>query len=58
MINYLFLFKSPFFIFICSSERFRRQLIYVLFKIQLNRYRRPVMDINQIAPQMTRSDEQ
>ncbi|CAF0744642.1 unnamed protein product [Adineta steineri] len=37
---YYLYFASPFYIFICVSERFRRQLIYVLFKIHLERWRR------------------
>ncbi|CAF1488812.1 unnamed protein product [Rotaria sordida] len=43
-------FASPFYVYICASERFRKQLIYVLFEIHLNRWRRPRMIINQVIP--------
>ncbi|CAF1533858.1 unnamed protein product, partial [Adineta ricciae] len=40
---YYLYFASPFYIFICVSERFRRQLLFVLFKIHLERWRRKRM---------------
>ncbi|CAF0934724.1 unnamed protein product [Rotaria sordida] len=48
---YYLTFATPFYIYICVSERFRRQLIYVLFEIHLNRWRRPRIVINQISPE-------
>ncbi|CAF0893957.1 unnamed protein product [Rotaria sordida] len=44
-------FGSPFFIYICASERFRRQLIYVIFTIHFERWRRPRIAVNQVTPE-------
>ncbi|CAF4366327.1 unnamed protein product [Rotaria sp. Silwood2] len=44
-------FGSPFFIYICASERFRRQLIHVLFTIHFERWRRSRMVVNKVAPE-------
>ncbi|CAF1289234.1 unnamed protein product [Rotaria sordida] len=33
-------FASPFYIYICASERFRHQLVFVLYKMHLQRWRR------------------
>ncbi|CAF4528161.1 unnamed protein product [Rotaria sp. Silwood2] len=49
---YYMTFANPFYIYICVSERFRRQLIYVLFEIHLNLWRRPRIVINQVAPEL------
>ncbi|CAF1302534.1 unnamed protein product [Adineta steineri] len=38
--TYFSYFACPFYIYICTSERFRRQLFHVLFKIHLERWRR------------------
>ena len=38
------------YIYVCASERFREQLIYVLFEVHLKRWRRPKIIINQVAP--------
>ncbi|CAF3266672.1 unnamed protein product [Rotaria sp. Silwood2] len=51
---YYMTFANPFYIYICVSERFRRQLIYVLFEIHLNLWRRPRIVINQVAPELLR----
>ncbi|CAF1389907.1 unnamed protein product [Rotaria sordida] len=51
LVIYYIYFASPFYIYICASERFRRQLIYVLFTIHLNRCRRPRMITNQVIPE-------
>ncbi|CAF3823279.1 unnamed protein product [Adineta steineri] len=44
-------FASPFYIYVCVSNRFRRQLIYVSFEIYLNRWQPGRMVINQITPE-------
>ncbi|CAF0785604.1 unnamed protein product [Adineta steineri] len=43
-------FASPFYIYVCVSNRFRRQLIYVSFEIYLNRWPRRMV-INQVMPE-------
>ncbi|CAF1450256.1 unnamed protein product [Adineta ricciae] len=43
-------FTSPFYIYLCVSERFRRQFIYVIYDMHFNRYRRPQIVINQVVP--------
>ncbi|UJR19137.1 hypothetical protein I4U23_022267 [Adineta vaga] len=40
----------PFYLYMCVSERFRRQFIYALFKIHLNRWQQPRMPKNQVVP--------
>ncbi|CAF1522942.1 unnamed protein product [Adineta steineri] len=47
-------FASPFYIFLCVSDRFRRQLIYVLFDVYLNKWRqqRQIL-VNKVKPQLT-----
>ncbi|CAF4020093.1 unnamed protein product, partial [Rotaria sordida] len=47
---YYLSFACPFYIYISASERFRQQLIYVLFDIYLKRWRRPEIATNQIVP--------
>ncbi|CAF1101551.1 unnamed protein product [Rotaria sordida] len=47
---YCLSFACPFYIYISASERFRQQLIYVLFDIYLKRWRRPEIATNQIVP--------
>ncbi|CAF1354764.1 unnamed protein product [Adineta steineri] len=49
---YYLTFAIPFYIYICVSERFRRQLIYVVFEILLNRCQRPRIGINHVAPEI------
>ncbi|CAF1476592.1 unnamed protein product [Adineta ricciae] len=44
---YYLYFSSPFYIYICVSERFRRQFIYVLFKMHFNRWRQLRIHPNQ-----------
>ncbi|CAF1228077.1 unnamed protein product [Adineta steineri] len=44
-------FASPFYIYVCVSNRFRRQLIYVSFEIYHNRWQPRRMVINQIMPE-------
>ncbi|CAF3805938.1 unnamed protein product [Rotaria sp. Silwood1] len=44
-------FGSPFFIYICASERFRRQLIHVLFTIHFERWRLLRMVDNRVVPE-------
>ncbi|CAF4218941.1 unnamed protein product [Adineta steineri] len=44
-------FASPFYIYVCVSNRFRRQFIYVSFEIYLNRWRQRTMVINQVIPE-------
>ncbi|UJR19671.1 hypothetical protein I4U23_022806 [Adineta vaga] len=47
-IYYLY-FASPFYIYFCTSARFRRQFKHVLLDIHLNRCRRRTIPLNQIA---------
>ncbi|CAF1292771.1 unnamed protein product [Adineta steineri] len=50
VIYYLY-FANPFYTYICTSERFRRQFIYVLSKIYWNRCKgRPGIVNNQVMP--------
>ncbi|CAF1110335.1 unnamed protein product [Rotaria sordida] len=51
MFYYLY-FTCPFYIYICVSERFRRQLKYVLLDTHLNRWRRTQANDNQVMPQI------
>ncbi|CAF4709961.1 unnamed protein product [Rotaria sp. Silwood1] len=44
-------FASPFYIYICASERFRHQLVFVLYKIHLRRWRRRNVVIDLVIPQ-------
>ncbi|CAF0976909.1 unnamed protein product [Rotaria sp. Silwood1] len=48
---YYAFFASPFYIYICVSERFRQQFIHVIFKIYINRWSRQKMNNNQVIPQ-------
>ncbi|UJR20202.1 hypothetical protein I4U23_023333 [Adineta vaga] len=48
MFYYLY-FGSPFYVYICASERFRQQLKHVLF---VHRFRPFTINVNQIAPQI------
>ncbi|CAF1184265.1 unnamed protein product [Adineta steineri] len=50
-IPYYFYFASPFYIYICVSQRFRQQFFYVIFGIHLKRFRRPRIIINQVLPE-------
>ncbi|CAF1663949.1 unnamed protein product [Adineta ricciae] len=54
-------FASPFYIFCCVSKRFRKQLIYVLFKIHVNWMQKVWNRVNhnRIAPnlEMTSVDD-
>ncbi|CAF0821022.1 unnamed protein product [Adineta steineri] len=53
LIMYYVYYANPFYIYICASERFRRQLIHVLFTVPLNRWKRqPRIIINQVLPQL------
>ncbi|CAF4231693.1 unnamed protein product, partial [Adineta steineri] len=53
LIMYYAYYANPFYIYICASERFRRQLIHVLFTVPLNRWKRqPRIIINQVLPQL------
>ncbi|CAF1167196.1 unnamed protein product [Rotaria sordida] len=45
-------FGSPFFIYVCASERFRRQLIHVLFTIYFEKWQQPRMIVNQVVPEL------
>lgn len=45
------IFQSPFYIYICAAERFRRQTIHVLFGIHFNRFRQGKFINNQIKPE-------
>ncbi|CAF2625178.1 unnamed protein product [Rotaria sp. Silwood2] len=47
---YYLSFACPFYIYICTSERFRQQLKYVLVDVHLKRWRGPEIATNQIAP--------
>ncbi|CAF1317098.1 unnamed protein product [Adineta ricciae] len=50
---YYVYYANSFYIYMCVSERFRRQLTYVLFRIHRNRFRRtPQIIINQVMPQL------
>ncbi|CAF1109457.1 unnamed protein product [Rotaria sordida] len=44
-------FACPFYIYICASERFRHQLVFVLYKIHLQRWRRRNVVIDLVIPQ-------
>ncbi|CAF1247133.1 unnamed protein product [Adineta steineri] len=44
-------FASPFYIYVCVSNRFRRQLIYVSFEIYHNLWQPRRMVINQVMPE-------
>ncbi|CAF2863815.1 unnamed protein product [Rotaria sp. Silwood2] len=44
-------YVSPFYIYLSASERFRQQLIYVLFEIHLKRWRRRKVNVNQLDSQ-------
>ncbi|CAF1050198.1 unnamed protein product [Adineta steineri] len=44
-------FASPFYIYVCVSNRFRRQLIHVSFEIYLNRLQPGRVAINQVMPE-------
>ncbi|CAF1137516.1 unnamed protein product [Rotaria sp. Silwood1] len=44
-------YASPFYIYLGASERFRHQLIYVLFEIHLKRWRRRIANVDQMDPQ-------
>ncbi|CAF0875057.1 unnamed protein product [Adineta steineri] len=50
MFYYLY-FSSPFYVYICVSERFRQQLKYVLLDNHLHRWRQRKINVNQIFPQ-------
>ncbi|CAF4309196.1 unnamed protein product, partial [Rotaria socialis] len=47
---YYLSFAGPFYIYTCTSERFRQQIIYVLLNVHLKRWQRPIIQINQVAP--------
>ncbi|CAF1603088.1 unnamed protein product [Rotaria sp. Silwood1] len=42
-------YVSPFYIYLSASERFRHQLIYVLFEIHLKRWRRREVNVDQVG---------
>ncbi|CAF1141157.1 unnamed protein product [Rotaria sp. Silwood1] len=42
-------FASPFYIYVCASERFRRQLIHVISKIHLKRFQARIATVNQLS---------
>ncbi|CAF1255551.1 unnamed protein product [Rotaria sp. Silwood1] len=44
-------FASPFYIYMCASERFRHQLVFVLFKIHLQRWRHRNVVTDLVIPQ-------
>ncbi|UJR19722.1 hypothetical protein I4U23_022856 [Adineta vaga] len=48
---YYFYFASPFYIYICVSQRFRQQFIHVIFGVHLKRWRRPKVMANQVLPE-------
>ncbi|CAF1411748.1 unnamed protein product [Adineta ricciae] len=50
LLNYAY-FASSFYIYICASERFRRQFIHVLFTVHLERWRKPLPINNQVQPE-------
>ncbi|CAF3911584.1 unnamed protein product, partial [Rotaria magnacalcarata] len=45
-------FSSPFYIYICASQRFQLQLFFVLFKIHLERAKNRIIRANQLVPQI------
>lgn len=47
----LFGFQCPFYIYVCVSERFRRQLMYVLFVKYFNRCIKLRITHNEVNPQ-------
>ncbi|UJR38103.1 hypothetical protein I4U23_030783 [Adineta vaga] len=47
---YYLSFSCPFYIYVCTSARFRQQLSHVLFQVYLERWRRARPIINQIVP--------
>ncbi|CAF1405700.1 unnamed protein product [Adineta steineri] len=50
LLNYSY-FASSFYIYICASERFRKQVAYVLIKVHLERWRKPQLVNNQVRPE-------
>ncbi|CAF1391441.1 unnamed protein product [Adineta ricciae] len=50
LVLYYFSFACPFYLYLCSSERFRRQFIYVLSKIVAKPWQRPRIIVNHIVP--------
>ncbi|CAF1301688.1 unnamed protein product, partial [Adineta steineri] len=51
LVIYFSYFANPFYIYMCTSERFRRQFIYVLSKIYWNRCKGgPRIINNQVMP--------
>ncbi|CAF2805768.1 unnamed protein product [Rotaria sp. Silwood2] len=45
-------FASPFYIYACASERFRRQLVHVISTIYLKRFQAQVVTANQVLPHL------
>ncbi|CAF1013480.1 unnamed protein product [Rotaria sp. Silwood1] len=64
IVNFIYIggFSCSFYIYCCVSKRFRKQLIYVLIYIHLNRWRQWMnqMNNNQVTPQpaTTNNNEQ
>ncbi|CAF3701551.1 unnamed protein product [Adineta steineri] len=51
LVMYYLYFASPFYLYLCVSERFRRQFIHVLSKIFINFCKRPTIRVNQVIPE-------
>ncbi|CAF1170869.1 unnamed protein product [Adineta steineri] len=60
LLIYYSLYASPFYISCCVSERFRKQLVYVLVNIWLNRWRQWINRLNnsQIGPNIEMRDNE
>ncbi|CAF1026706.1 unnamed protein product [Adineta steineri] len=51
-LNLLYVFfASPFYIYLCVSERFRRQFMHVLINIHLRQWQRRNVAVNQVMPE-------
>ncbi|CAF0815592.1 unnamed protein product [Adineta ricciae] len=59
IIIYYIYFASPFYIYMCASERFRRQFLYVLSSLYcFNQCKQPTMVHNQITPEVQTTPKQ
>ncbi|CAF0964689.1 unnamed protein product [Adineta ricciae] len=47
---YFLHYATPFYTYMCISERFRRQWLYVMFEMHINRWNQLTFPVNQISP--------
>ncbi|CAF2047936.1 unnamed protein product [Rotaria magnacalcarata] len=57
MLLYYLSFACLFYVYTCASERFRKQVMYVLFEVHLKRWRKPRIVINQSVTLAAQIDE-